>query len=271
MRRFKRLYFAGGVAVLASLAFAAVSVAGSARVNCQAGDSCQTANVSFTSSGKKTKAGTSGSLRTAYSNTDDPSTSSPIPPKLNNLKQELSSGMAVNQGLFPTCTTSLENLTADQAQAACGNTAPKKQNALIGTASASVQIGTVVVDAVGLAFNGPGELTIFIRADALNVTTIIHCATSQGGSAPYKYVFNCPVPPLAGGAGAVTSVDFTFNRVETVKKKKKKKSAEVSKKKKKKVTNSLITGDCPSGGFKNQTTFTYDDHETLVLSSDQPC
>jgi hypothetical protein len=265
MRRFKRLYFVGGVAVLASLAFAAISVAGSGRVNCQAGDSCQTADVSFTSTGKKAKGGTSGKLRTAYSNTDDPSTQSPIPPKLNNLKQELSSGLAVNQGPFPVCTTSLEGLTADQAQAACGNTAAKKKNALIGTASASVQIGSVVVDAVGLAFNGPNELTVFIRADALNVTTIIHCATSTGGTGAFKYVFNCPIPPLAGGAGAVTSVDFTFERTETIKKKKKNG-------KKKKITNALITGNCPSSGqHQNQTTFTYDDHETIVLPTTQSC
>ena len=271
MRSIKRLYVAVGVAVLASLAFAAVSLAGSGRVNCQAGDSCQTAIVTFTSTGQKTKTGTAGKIRTAYSNTDDPSTPSPIPPILNNLKQELSSGILFNQQLFPVCTTSLEGLTAEQAQAACGNTAPKKQNALVGSASASVQIGTVTVDATGLAFNGPNELTVFIRADSLNVTTIIHCALTSNGAPPYKNVFNCPVPPLAGGAGAVTSVDFTFERTETVKKKK---SAGVSKKKKKKkkVTNALITGTCPSSGtYENQTTFTYDNHETVVLQEPQSC
>ena len=271
MRRYKRTAFVATAAMASALAFAAISMAGS-RVNCQPGDACQTATVTWTDKGKAEKSGTPGSLRTAYANTDDPSTSSPIPPKLNNLRQELSNGIGVFQNEFPLCTASLEGLTADQAQATCGNTAPKDQNALVGTASATVQIGTVVVEAVGLAFNGPGELTVFIRADALNVTTIIHCALSQNASAPtYKHVFNCPVPPLAGGAGAVTSVDFTFERIE-VKKKGKTADASKKKKKKKKKTISLLRGKCPSSGqYENQTTFTYDDHETIVLQTNQPC
>ena len=107
----------------------------------------------------------------------------PIPPLLNTYISELSTGITLDYSKFPVCTTSLEGLTAADAQAACGNTAPKDKNALIGTAAATVQIGTVSVDATGLAFNGPGpEITVFIRADALNVTTIIHCAlgTSSG-------------------------------------------------------------------------------------------
>jgi hypothetical protein len=268
MRGHKRIAFAVAAAMASALAFAAISTA-APRVNCQPGDACQTATVTWTDKGKAEKSGTPGSLRTQYANTDDPSTSSPIPPRLNTLRQELSSGIVLDQSLFPVCTTSLEGLTADQAQAACGNTAAKSQNALVGTASATVQIGTVVVEATGLAFNGPGELTVFIRADALNVTTIIHCALSTG-AAPYKQVFNCPVPPLAGGAGAVTSVDFTFERIEV--KKKGKSAAASKKKKKKKKTLSLLRGKCPSSGqYENQTTFTYDDHETIVLSSNQPC
>ena len=258
MRKLKRLAFFGGLAIVASLAFSSVA---------SATHGGQTASLSFTpGKGKADAKGKPGSLRVALANTDDPSTPAPIPPLLNNYKSELSSGITINPGPFPKCTTSLEGFTADQAQAACGSSAPKSKNALVGTAAATVQIGPNVVNATGLAFNGPGELTIFIRADALNVTTIIHCALGSS-SAPYKTSFNCPIPPLAGGAGAVTSVDFNFLRTEV---KKKKKSATVSKKKKKK-TLAFVRGKCPSGGYQYQSTFTYDDHPTEVIVNNQAC
>jgi hypothetical protein len=267
MRRLKQLYLAGGLAIVASLAFTSVA---------SATHGGQTANLSFTPNGKAEKSGTPGALRVQLANTDDPSTPSIIPPLLNQYVSELSSGITLDYQSFPVCTTSLENLTADQAQAACGNTAPKANNALIGTAAATVQIGPNVVNATGLAFNGPGpEITVFIRADALNVTTIIHCAlgTSNAKLPLYNNKFTCPIPPLAGGAGAVTSVDFNFERTE-VKKKKKSFGAEASKKKKKKKkkTITIIRGKCPpSGSYSYQSTFTYDDHATEVIVNNQPC
>jgi hypothetical protein len=261
MRRFKRLYFVGGVTVLSALAFAAVS---------SATHGGQTALIKFTANGKAEAKGTPGILDVELKNTDDPSTSSPVPPLLNNLVVELDQNITYDGSKFPVCTTSLEGLTADQAQAACGNTAPKTQNALIGTASATVQIGSVVVDAVGFGFNGPGEITTFIRADALNVTTVIHCALGKSTNPGFKDQFSCPIPPLAGGAGAVTAVDFAFERTEKIKKGK---SAVASKKKKKKKkTAALIRAKCPSTKtLTNRATFTYNDHETEVIPSTNPC
>lgn len=261
MRRFKRTYFVAAATLVSALAVAGVS---------SATHGGQTALVTFTAKGKAENKGTPGILRTVFSNTDDPSTPSQIPPQLNNLRQELSKGLTVDGSKFPECTQSLENFTTDQAQAACGNTAPKSKNALVGTAAASVQIGSTVVDAQGLAFNGAGKLIVFIRADALNVTTIIECALSKSSNtALYKDQFNCPIPPLAGGAGAVTFVDFTFERTE---KQKQGKSATASKKKKKKKVAAFIRGKCPSDGqYQNQTTFTYNDHETEVIASNQTC
>jgi hypothetical protein len=270
MRRFKRLYFVGGVTVLASLAFAAVSVATHGG---------QTALIKYTANGKSTNKGTPGILDVELANTDDPSTSSPTPPQLNELVVKLDQNITYDGSKFPVCRTSLEGFTADQAQAACGNAAPKTSNALIGTASARVQIGTVVVDAVGLAFNGvnvgrqggPTEITTFIRADALNVTTVIHCALGKS-AAPFKDQFTCPIPPLAGGAGAVTAVDFAFERTETIKKKKKKSATASKKKKKKKKVAALVSAKCPSSGtLTNEATFTYNDHATEVIPSTNPC
>jgi hypothetical protein len=256
MRRLKRITFLGGLAIIASLAFSSVA---------SATHGGQTANLTFSPTGKATPKGQPGELRVQLANTDDPATPSPIPPQLNQYVAEISSGIKIDTGAFPVCNTSLENLTAEQAQQACGSQAPKSSNALVGEAAATVQIGPNVVNATGLAFNGPGELTIFIRADALNVTTVIHCAFGTSAP-PYGRQFTCPIPPLAGGAGAVTSVDFKFTRIEVIKKKKK------GKKKKKKITKSFITGKCPAGGVHPfRSTFTYNDHETEVITNEDPC
>ena len=217
MRRFKRLYFVGGLTLLSALAFAAVS---------SATHGGQTANISYTANGKAEAKGTPGILDVELENTDDPSTPSVVPPQLNNLVVELDQNITYDASKFPVCTDSLENLPADQAQALCGNTAPKSKNALIGTAAATVQIGPNIVEAVGLAFNGPGEITTFIRADAINVTTIIHCALGKSTNPGFKDQFTCPIPPLAGGAGAVTSVDFAFERTEKIKRKKRRRGVE---------------------------------------------
>lgn len=263
MRRFKRLYFVGGLTLVASLAFAAVSLATHGG---------QTTSITFAENGKATSKGTPGKLGVALANTDDPSTPSVVPPQLNNLVVDLSNGITFDGSKFPQCSDSLESLTADQAQATCGNTAAKKKNALIGTAAATVQIGPNVVNATGLAFNGAGKIIVFIRAEALSLTTIIECALGKSSdTSKFKDQFTCPIPPLAGGAGAVTSVDFTFERIEKIKKGKSA-DATTSKKKKKKKVATLIRGKCPSGGsYQNQATFTYNDHETEVIPSNQSC
>jgi hypothetical protein len=263
MRRYKRVTFLGGLAIITSLAFASVGVATHGG---------QTANISYTANGKAEKKGTPGILDVELANTDDPSTPSPVPPLLNTLLVELDQNITYDPSKFPVCTDSLENQTAEQAQALCGNTAPKNKNALIGTAAATVQIGTNTVQAVGLAFNGPNEITTFIRADALNVTTIIHCALGKSTSPGFKDQFTCPIPPLAGGAGAVTSVDFAFERTEKIKKGKGATASKKKKKKKKKKTAALIRAKCPStGSLTNQATFTYDDHATEVIPSTKAC
>lgn len=258
MRKFKRTYFVTAVTLVSALAFAAVS---------SATHGGQTASILFSKTKKATKKGEPGSLQVALANTDDPATPSPVPPQLNNLVVELASGIKVDGSKFPVCTQSLESLPTSgpgSAQATCGNEAPKKQNALVGTAAATVQIGPNVVNATGLAFNGPGELTIFIRAEALELTTIIHCALGNSPDPRFHTSFQCPIPPLAGGAGAVTSVDFRFERIEKVVKKKKGK--------KKKKIYSFITGKCPaSAEYPYRATFTYNDHETEVLTPDQAC
>jgi len=231
MRRFKRLYFAGGLTLVMALAFAGVSTAT---------HGVQPADVFFTKTGKTTPKGDVGTLDVRLGPAaDDPATSDPVPPKPSQVRVDLSQGITVDGSKFPECTQAqLENAEPAAAQAACGNTAPKKKNALIATGDAKAQVGSTVLDASALAFNGPsGAVIVYARVEALSLTTIVPCSL---GTAPdqskFKTRFTCDVPPLAGGAGALTEFNLKFDRVEKKvikkkgKKKKKKKCVRVKKK-----------------------------------------
>jgi hypothetical protein len=260
MRRFKRLYFAGGLTLVMALAVAGVSTAS---------HGVQPADVFFTKTGKSTPKGDVGTLDVRLGPAaDDPATSDPVPPKPTQVRVDLSQGITVNGGPFPECTQAqLENAEPAAAQAACGNTAPKKKNALIATGDAKAQVGNSVLDATALAFNGPsGAVIVYSRVEALSLTTIVPCAL---GPAPdqskFKTRFTCDVPPLAGGAGALTQFNLKFDRVEKIVKKKKNG-------KKKKKFNSIVFGKCPSTGTYNfAVTWDYSDHETETREISHPC
>ncbi|HYU60988.1 MAG TPA: hypothetical protein VEK39_09520 [Solirubrobacterales bacterium] len=259
MRRFKRLYFVGALALVSVLAFVGVS---------SAHHGVQPASITFTETGKTTTKGAVGTLDIRLGPAiDDPATSDPVPPKPTNVFVDLSQGVTVDGSKFPTCTQAqLENAEPAAAQAACGNTAPKTKNALIATGDAKAQVGTTTLDATALAFNGPsGSVLVYSRVEALSLTTIVPC---QLGAAPdqslYKTRFSCAVPPLAGGAGALTVFNLKFDRVE-------KKVVKKHGKKKKKFY-SIVFGKCPSSGQYNfQVTWEYSDHETESRQITQAC
>jgi hypothetical protein len=263
MRRFKRLYFVGGLTLVMALAFAGVSSATHEPGGAQA------ANVFFTKTGKTTKKGDVGTLdvRLGPAN-DDPATPDPVPPKPTQVRVDVSQGITISGGAFPECTQAqLEGLEPAAAQSACGNTAPKKNNALIATGDAKAQVGTTVLDADALAFNGPnGAVIVYARVAAISTTTIVPC---QLGPAPdqskFKTRFTCDVPPLAGGAGALTQFNLKFDRVE--KKVKKKKNG-----KKKKTFNSIVFGKCPASGTYNFAVgWDYSDHPSELREITQSC
>ena len=263
MRRFKRLYFVGGLTLVMSLAFAGVSSA------THEPGGVQPATVTFAKTGKTTSKGDVGTLDIRLGpETDDPATPSPAPPKTTQVRVDVSQGITISGSKFPECTTAqLENLDPAAAQAACGNTASKKKNALIATGTATAQIGSTVLDATSLAFNGPGgAVIVYARVDAISTTTIVPC---QLGAAPdqskYKTRFTCNVPPLAGGAGSLTSFNLKFDRVDKVVKKKKNG-------KKKKTFNSIVFGKCPStGAFNFAVLFDYSDHPSDTQEITQSC
>jgi hypothetical protein len=175
--------------------------------------------------------------------------------KTNNARVSLDSGIKVNSKFVPDCTTAqLEGLDPAAAQANCGPQAGKKKNALVATGDAIADVGGTNLNATALAFAGPGEdIIVYARVEALSVTQIINCTLTAGRQGGFGAVFNCPVPPLAGGAGALESFNLLFDRSEKVVKKKK------NGKKKKKFF-SVVSGTCPSdGSYDNQVEYAYDD------------
>jgi hypothetical protein len=259
LRRFKRLYLAGALTLASALAFAGIS---------WASHGTQPADIFFTKTGKSTPKGDVGTLDVRLGPAaDDPATSDPVPPKPTQVRVDISQGITVDGSKFPQCTTAqLEGAEPAAAQAACGNTAPKKKNALIATGDAKAQVGSTVLDATALAFNGPsGSVIVYARVEALSLTTIVPC---QLGQAPdqtkFKNRFTCDVPPLAGGAGALTEFNLKFDRVE--------KKVIKKKGKKKKKFFSIVFGKCPaSGAFNFAVTWDYSDHETETREITQPC
>ena len=262
MRRFKRLYFVGGLTVVMALAFAGVSSATHEPGGVQA------ATVTFAKTGKSTPKGDVGTLDIRLGpESDDPATSDPVPPKATQVRVDLSQGITVDGSKFPQCTTAqLEGLDPAAAQAACGNTAPKSKNALLATGDATAQVGSTVLPANSLAFNGPnGSVIVYARVESISTTTIVPC---QLGNAPdqtkFKTRFTCDVPPLAGGAGALTSFNLKFDRVE-------KKVVKKHGKKKKKFF-SIVFGKCPASGvFNFAVSWDYSDHPSETRDITQSC
>jgi len=262
MRRFRRLYFAGGLTLVMALAFAGIS---------SASHGVQPADVFFTKTGKSTPKGDVGTLDVRLGPAiDDPATPDPVPPKPTNVYVDLSQGITVEGSKFPTCDPAvLEGVPPTgpgSAQSLCGNEAPKSQNALIATGDAKAQVGSTVLDANALAFNGAGgAVIVYARVEAISTTTIVPC---QLGTAPdqtkFKTRFTCNVPPLAGGAGALTQFNLKFDRVA---KKVKKKHG-----KKKKKFFSIVYGKCPaSGAFDFAVTWDYSDHPSETREISHPC
>jgi hypothetical protein len=247
MRRLKRMFFAAGLSAVAAFALAGPAAAQNNPVK-----------IDYTGTSKK------GTLLIALG----PQAADP-PFKTNNVQVRLSSGITVNTGFVPDCTPAqLEGLEPAGALAACGPQAGKKRNALIATGNATAVIGSgaqaVSLPANAMAFAGPGsDVIVYARVEALGVTQIIPCNLGSA-PAPYKNSFNCAVPPLAGGAGALKEFNLTFDRSETVKKKKKN-----GKKKKKKF--SVVKGSCPAGGFVSEVAFTYDDAPPETNQYTDPC
>ena len=249
MRRLKRTGLAAGLAAVGAMILAAPVMAQN-----------NPAVIDYEGSSKK------GTLSIRLG----PQQASP-PFKTNNTKVSLSSGIKVNSSFVPDCTAAqLEGLDPATALANCGPEAGKSKNALVATGDATAIVGTTPLAANAMAFAGPGDdILVYARVEALSVTQIITC-TLTGGRQSFGAVFNCPVPPLAGGAGALSAFNLLFDRSE-VKKKKKSAGAAASKKKKKKKILSVVSGTCPSGGFVSQVDYTYDDAPPETVTYTDPC
>ena len=83
----------------------------------------------------------------------------------------MSQGITISGSKFPECTTAqLESLDPAAAQAACGNTASKKKNALIATGTATAQIGTTARPFLAAA--GSRTIRMWLSSRIATATTL---------------------------------------------------------------------------------------------------
>jgi hypothetical protein len=279
MRRFKRTYIVVGLALLATLAFAATS---------WAPHPGHVFNATFTPTPPKgfpKDKPQPGELQVALQGVDDPATPNPAPPRATRIDLDVDESIKLSGKRLPQCTHGPASVGGDgqlegtpttgpgSAQALCGTETanPKEDNALVGTGSASAQIGTSVVSGQALAFNGTNNsILIHIRIDALSTTVVVPGII---GTAPDQSLYGQRVtflpPAIAGGAGSLASISLDLTRIDKVKKGKA--GASASKKKKKKKFASIVSGKCTDGTFNFQNVEEYADHETIQEPVTQPC
>jgi hypothetical protein len=187
---------------------------------------------------------------------DDPATpNDPAPPKAQTINVLIDRDVKVSTRGFKPCTANLENTTTEQAKAAC----PKS---LAGTGSVTAAIGAASVSGNVTSFIGPDNTLIgHVRVDAIGTTQIVPVLIQPASDQSlYKQQTFFHVPQLAGGAGSLTSLDFTYFK----KAKKKTKSG-------KKKIYSLFAAKCTDGVWDSLNIETYSDHETIVEPFTQTC
>jgi hypothetical protein len=257
MRRFKRMYIVAGMALSMAIAFASVS---------WATHPGHIFRASFTPTGKaKGDKPAPGALDIALIGADDPATPNPAPPAAQTIDIDLDKSIKVSTKHIPECNADLEGTPSTgpgSADELCGTGAGKKGNALLGTAAATAQIGANVYTGTGLVFNGPAGIIVHIRIEALGATAIVPVSViTSPDQSLYGQRLSAPnVPPIAGGAGALSSLDLTGLERKTV----------IRKRGKKKVFN-LVSGKCTDGTYDFALSETYSDHEPIHETVTQPC
>jgi hypothetical protein len=278
MRRFKRTYVIFGLALLGTLAFAATS---------WAPHPGHVFSATFTPTPPKgfpKDKPQPGVLHVVLQGADDPATPSPIPPRATKIDLDVDKSIKVSGKGIPQCPHGPPSVGGDgalegtpstgpgSAQALCGNEAPDKDdNALVGTGTATAAIGTSTVGGTALAFNGTNNsVLIHIRVEALSTTVVV---PGPLGTAPDQSLYGQRItflpPPIAGGAGSLSSISLDLTRIQKVKKGTA--GASASKKKKKKKFASIVSGKCTDGTYNFQNVEEYADHETIQEPVTQPC
>jgi hypothetical protein len=274
MRRSKRTYVVGGLALALALAFAGSSLAS------HPGGQIFIEEESPTAAPKKGKPKPM-SLHVRTEATDDPATGAipGIPPKATTAVIDFPAEKKFNLSskLVPPCTANLAGTTTEQANSApptgCGPS-------LIGQGTAGITLpagpGGAPVDFIGnvLVFaQDSNTILLHARFDALGTTTLIEGDLSPsplsgqyGTRANFHEQGSATLPTVGpGGVGAIKFFDVTIK-----KKKKVKKSGGAYASAKKKVL-SVVAGRCKDKVWQSQASFTYSDHPDETVVTTQSC
>jgi len=149
-----------------------------------------------------------------------------MPDPTSHITQYFDHAVKVNANGLPQCNPAdIENTTTTQAEAACGS--GSGNNAEVtpshGSATVCVSSGTegascdFVVSGIVTAYNGTKagarpRLLIHTYVPAFGITNVIVGVFKSTSLGDFKKKFDAPVPLLAGGAAALTDVDFTIDR-----------------------------------------------------------
>lgn len=134
-----------------------------------------------------------------------------IPPKATKAVISLPDNMEFDVQGIPQCKTDISTLSRDAAIQACGSSRVSTNSTSKNAAVAALPIGPggvrVNADAQVTAFNGRkqgGKITILLHAylPTLNTSQLL-IGTLKPASGKFGNKLDVPVPPLAGGAGAI--------------------------------------------------------------------
>ena len=148
---------------------------------------------------------------TYYEGADGGDDTSRIPPKASKAVISLPDNLEFDTSKPPPCTTDISTLSRDAAIQACGSSRVSTNSTSKNAAIAALPIGPgglrVNADAQVTAFNGPkkgGKPTILLHAylPTLNTSQLL-IGTLKPASGKFGNKLEVPVPPLAGGAGAI--------------------------------------------------------------------
>lgn len=130
-----------------------------------------------------------------------------IPAPVNRALIDFPKNMKLSQKGVPACTDSLENTDRATALALCGDSKVSKDGG--SKASVALPLGPggsrADFDAEVIVFNGAkNKLILWTRVTALSATTILDGKLKDASGKPYGTQLDVSVPPVAGGAGALT-------------------------------------------------------------------
>jgi hypothetical protein len=154
---------------------------------------------------KKTKVPVSLSVNVSSTNPGNPGG---IPNSTN--LAEVDKDIKIQQKGFPTCDPSQfgSQSTTQDVKNAC-------PDAILGTGTATVQLGALQVHAQAIGANVKGNKILLhaYTAETGGVPLIGTIVKSKGGS-KYGQELSVPVPPLAGGAGVITQFGLNVKKIK---------------------------------------------------------